>query len=68
LRCIDAFNKYLEESKIKSESDAAEEQLGRKISVFTGNTFVDLEPPKAPLPVGLGEGRGRIVLEIAETF
>ena len=48
LKSIDAFNKYVEESKVKTESNGVEEPiLQRKVSVFTGHTMVDLERPKA---------------------
>ena len=48
LKSIDSFNKYVEESKVKTESNGVEEPgLQRKVSVFTGHAMVDLERPKA---------------------
>ena len=47
LKSIDSFNKYVEESTVKTESNGVEEPLQRKVSVFTGHTLVDLERPKA---------------------
>ena len=47
LKSINSFNKYVEESTVKTESNGVEEPLQRKVSVFTGHTLVDLERPKA---------------------
>ena len=47
LKSINSFNKYVEESKVKAESNGLKEPIQRKVSVFTGHTLVDLERPKA---------------------
>ena len=59
LKAINRFFTYLEKSEVK-RADAETATFHRSMSVFTGTTFVELERPRAPLPQGLHDGKGRI--------